>query len=226
MELKDKVVVITGSSSGLGKTLAQKFIETDSRVVISSRNSEDLEDVSKELGVTKFVADVTKEEDIKNLAEFAVLKFGRIDIWVNNAGIWIPHDTFENMDLKRVHDMVEVNLFGTIYGSKYAYLQMKKQQQGVIVNIISTSALTGRAGSSGYCASKYAATGFTKSIQLETSGTGIKIIAVYPGGMQTHLFDEKLPKDIDDYMEPSDVADKIIDNLKKPEPELEMIIKK
>lgn len=117
-------------------------------------------------------------------------------------------------------------MFGTIYGSKAALIQMKKQNSGTIVNILSTSALEGRLGSSGYGASKYAALGFTKSLRLEGDESGVKTVAVYPGGMQTHLFDEQRPENYDQYMDPKIVAEKVVANLEQEDPEEELIIKR
>ncbi|KKW11829.1 MAG: Short-chain dehydrogenase/reductase SDR [Candidatus Jorgensenbacteria bacterium GW2011_GWB1_49_9] len=226
MTIKDKVIVITGASRGLGRALTDVFAKEGAKLILSSRQGDAFENESRELGAGFFPADVTDESQVAKLADFAVQKFGRIDVWINNAGIWIPHAPIEEMDLKRVHDMVEVNLFGTIHGSKAALIQMKKQGSGTIINILSTSALEGRAGSSGYCASKYAAVGFTESLRLEAQPENIKVLAVYPGGMQTHLFDEQKPADYDKYMAPDFVAEAIIGNLKKENPEEELIIRR
>ena len=226
MIIKDKVVVITGASRGLGRVLALAFAKEGARLVLSSRSVDELEKMRRELEAEFFPADVTKANEINELADFAVQKFGRIDVWINNAGIWMPHAPIEEMDWERVHNLVEVNLFGTVYGSKAALIQMKKQQSGTIINIISVSALQGRPRSSGYCASKYAADGFTKSLRLEAQPENIKVLAVYPGGMKTGIFDEEKPADYDKYMEPDFVAETIIGNLKKENPEEELIIRR
>ena len=226
MELKDKVVVITGSSKGLGRALAYAFTEKGAKVVVNARNKNELIEVANDMGALPVVADVTEEKEVLVLADAVIDKYGRIDIWINNAGIWMPHAPIEKMDWKIAHDLIEVNLFGTIYGSKAALVQMRKQGSGVIVNIISTSGLQGRPDSSGYCASKYAARGFTESLRAETANSNIKVIAAYPGGMKTHLFDEQKPSDIDSYMEPEFVADKIIQNLMQENPEEELIVRR
>ncbi len=226
MNIQDKVVVITGSSKGLGKSLAYAFAEKGARVVVNARNKNELIEVANDVKVFPVVADVTKEEEVLALATTVINQYGRIDIWINNAGVWMPHAPIEEMDWKMVHDLMEVNLFGTIYGSRAALIQMRKQDSGMIVNIISTSGLQGRPDSSGYCASKYAARGFTESLRAETKNSNIKVIAVYPGGMKTHLFDEQKPSDIDKYMEPEFVADKILQNLMQDNPEEELIIKR
>ena len=225
MELKNKVVVITGGTSGLGKALALAFRKNDANVVVCTRDESQLTGLSEE-GIMGIKADVTVESELKNLAETVTEKFGRLDIWVNNAGIWLPHAPIEETDWTRAHEVMEVNLFGTVYGSKVALIQMRKQDFGSIVNIISTSGLEGREGGSAYCASKYAVDGFTKSLRKEVEETDIIVFSVYPGGMRTNLFDEKKPENYADYMEPSFVADKIVENLKSDTPKEELVIRR
>jgi len=224
MELKNKVIVITGGSKGLGKALALSFIKEGSKVIVCSNNKKELRDLPKEIEWIK--ADVTKEKDMAKIIKFTLKKFGELDFWINNAGIWMPHLPIEEVDWKRAHDLIEVNLFGTVYGSKVALNQMRKQGSGMIVNILSTSALEGKLNETAYCSSKFAAMGFTKSLKREVEGTDVKVLAVYPGGMKTNLFDEKKPDNYDKYMEPSFVADKIIENIKKDIPEEELILKR
>ena len=224
--MENKVVVITGASRGLGKAIAQVLASKKAKVVVSGRDKKDLQQVAKEIGATAIVADVTKEKDVLKLAYDVVAKFGQIDIWVNNAGIWLPRAPIEEVDMKRAHDMFEVNLFGTVYGARAALAQMRKQGHGTILNIVSTSALTGRPLSSMYSASKYAARGFTDSLREEIKGEGITVIGAYPGGIKTHLFDEKIPDDYSDYMTPESVAQKIVENLEKTIPETEIIIRR
>jgi NAD(P)-dependent dehydrogenase (short-subunit alcohol dehydrogenase family) len=225
MELKNKVVIITGGTKGLGKAIATAFMKNEAKVVVCSHNEDEFENLRKE-GYFAVKADVTKEEELKNLLEITKEKFGRVDIWVNNAGIWLPHLPIEQTNWGRAHEVLEVNLFGTVYGSKIALSQMRDQGFGIIVNILSTSALEGKLNETAYCASKFAAMGFTKSLRKEVDGINIKVLAVYPGGMKTNLFDEKKPENYDEYMEPSFVTEKIIENLIKESPEEELIIRR
>jgi len=224
MELKNKIVVITGGTKGLGKALALSFLKENAKVIICAQNEDELINTPK--GILGIRADVTKESDLKNLVEITIEKFKEIDIWINNAGIWLPHLPIEETDWKRAHDLIEVNLFGTVYGSKIALAQMRKQNFGTIVNIISTSGLEGKINETAYCASKFAVNGFTESLKKEVDGKKIKVISIYPGGMQTNLFDEKKPENYNEYMDPLFVAEKIIENLKKETSEEKLIIKR
>ncbi len=224
MELKNKVVVITGGTKGLGKALSLRFLKEGSRVVVCSKNDDELKNLEENIIGIK--ADVTKEDEMQNIVNFVQEKFGKLDIWINNAGIWLPHMPIETTDWKRAHDLMEVNLFGVVYGSKVALSQMRKQGFGSIINILSTSALEGKMNETAYCASKFAAMGFTKSLRKEVNGKNIKVMAIYPGGMQTNLFDEKKPENYGEFMSPDYVAGKIVENLKKDIPEEELIIKR
>ncbi|MFA5936394.1 MAG: SDR family oxidoreductase [Candidatus Paceibacterota bacterium] len=224
MQLKDKTVVITGGTKGLGKSMALSFLENNAKVVVCSR--EEARPVDLDERIIWLKADVTKEDELQKIVEFVKEKFGKLDIWINNAGIWLPHLPIEETDWRRAYDLVEVNLFGTVYGSKVALSQMRKQGFGIIVNILSTSALYGKVNETAYCSSKFAANGFTKSLMKEVDGKNIRVFPVYPGGMQTNLFDEKRPEDYNEYMDPKSVASKIIENIKNDFLEEELIIKR
>ncbi len=228
--IKNKVVVITGASRGLGKALTVILAARGAKLVISGRSAKDLEEVAKETNAIPVTVDVTKEGDVANLAKVAISKFGHINIWINNAGLWLPKAPVESLNIKRAHELIEVNLFGTMYGSREAIICMKesisakKIKKGMIVNIVSTSALQGRAGQSAYAASKHAAKGFTDSIREELLASGISVVGVYPGGIKTSLFDEKKPEDFKDFMTPESVAEKIVQNLEKDQPDIEQVL--
>ncbi len=132
----------------------------------------------------------------------------------------------KEIDMNRFHEMMEINLFRVFFGSKHALIQMEKQKSGLIVTILSTAALKGRENSSAYCASKSAAHGFVKVLKIEAEKNNIKVMSIFPGGMQTNFFDEDKPQDYLDLMDPKSVADKVIENLKKENPEEELIIKR
>ncbi|MBI3120208.1 MAG: SDR family oxidoreductase [Candidatus Kerfeldbacteria bacterium] len=225
MEIQNAVTVITGASRGLGKSLAKTFIQRGAKVILCSNNEEELKMIAHELGGMPVLCDVTDEQQVLHVADVATKVFGRLDLWINNAGIWIPHMPADEMDLSKVHQMVEVNLFGTIHGCRAALSIMKPQHHGAIVNILSTSALRGRPGSSGYCASKYAAVGFTKSLRMEVAPE-IRVFGVYPGGMKTEIFGQFRPEGYDHFMDPDAFAEKVVENLCSENPEEEFVIER
>jgi NAD(P)-dependent dehydrogenase (short-subunit alcohol dehydrogenase family) len=222
MELKNKVVIITGGTKGLGKAMALSFIEEGAHVLVCARNQEELDSLPENIIGIK--ADVTKEDELDNLLEYAIKKFGQIDIWINNAGLWLPHSQTEDFDMDKVKKMFDVNVFGTMNGCRVALRYMKEKNIGTIINIISDSALLGRPMSSMYCASKWAINGYTKSIKEENEN--ISVIAIYPGAMKTDIFGDSKPENFDNFMEVEYVSDLIIENIKKEKPEEELIIQK
>jgi NAD(P)-dependent dehydrogenase (short-subunit alcohol dehydrogenase family) len=226
MDLKDKVVVITGGSQGFGKALAKFLSEEDSQVIISSHEKDDLGSASKELGVDNFLANVTSMEDIKRLGEYAFKKYGMIDIWINNAGIHIAPSLVEDVDIRKLRRLFDVNFFGYFFGCQLALSYMKKRKAGVIINVNSTAGLDGKPGISAYSSSKFAIKGLTESIRKEIRDPNIKIYQIFPGGMQTDIYKEKYPDDFGDYMAVDLVAKKVVDNLKAESPEIDLIIKR
>ncbi|MCF7834326.1 MAG: SDR family oxidoreductase [Candidatus Pacebacteria bacterium] len=226
MELKDKIIVVTGGSQGFGKELARSFINNGSKVIISSHGKESLELTANELSTDSFIADVTSFDDIKKLGEYVVQKYGKIDIWINNAGIQIAPSLIEEVDIKKLHHLFDVNFFGYFYGCQVALTQMKKQNSGLIININSTAGLDGKPEISAYSSSKFAIKGLTESIRKEVKDFNIQVYGIFPGGMQTDIYKEKYPEDIKEYMEIDTVAEKVINNLKSDNPEIDFIIKR
>ena len=226
MVLQDKVIVITGGSQGFGKALAEAFKNEKANVIISSHDKDNLELTAKDLSVDYFPADVTSHEDLKKLGEYAAKKYGRIDFWINNAGIQIAPSLIENIDITKLHLLFEVNFFGYVYGTQVALSYMKKQNSGVILNVNSTAGLEGKPELSAYSSSKFAIRGLTESVRKEVKDFKIGIFGVFPGGMQTDIYKEKYPSDINDYMKVDTVVEKVIANLKSEKPEADLIIKR
>ena len=226
MTLQEKVIVITGASQGFGKALAKALKQENAQVVISSHDKENLEQTAQELSIDHFLADVTSFDNVKKLGEYVVGKYEKIDFWINNAGVQIAPSFIEDVDIKKLHNLFEINFFGYFYGCQIAISQMKKQKSGVIININSTAGLDGKPEISAYSSSKFAIKGLTESIRREVKDLDIKILGVFPGGMQTDIYKEKYPDDLKDYMEVDTVVEKVIANLKSENPEIDFIIKR
>ncbi len=226
MNLSDKIIVITGGAKGLGRALAMNLLAKKAKVIICDNNEAELRKTAGEIGAIAHVADVTDELQLSAVVEKAVSQFGRIDIWINNAGIWMPPVSIENLDMDKAEKLININLLGTIKGVKVASKHMKSQGSGTLVNIISTTAFDGVNGSSGsmYVASKYALRGFTNVLRDELKDSGIDVLAVYPGGMKTDIFNEAKPSNLDQFMPVETVAEKIVANLELPDPKAELII--
>lgn len=224
MELKDKVIVITGGTRGLGKAMALGFLEYEAKVIVCSREEKRPEDLDEKVLWIK--TDVTKENEMKNLADEVVEKFGKLDIWINNAGIGMDHESIEEVDSTLAHKVMEVNFFGTFFGSRSVMKYMKKQKSGTIINIISSRAFDPSPLSSVYSSSKWAVRGFTELLRKNFGMENVSVIGIYPAGMQTDFFGKNKPIDYENYMESEFVANKIIENLKKEKPKEELIIRR
>lgn len=222
--MNSKVIVTTGASRGLGKMLSKGLVDKGAKVIISGDHGEELEATAGEIGARAIIADVTKLENVRTLADQVVSEFGKIDIWINNAGIWLPRAVVEDADLEQSKKVFDVNFFGTLNGCRAVLPHMKKEKGGTILNVISASALGPRPNSAIYAASKWAERGFTDSLREEVRSFGIKVVGVYPGGIKTELFHDSKPAEYDNYMDPADVAQKIIENLTRESPEEEQII--
>lgn len=223
MEPSSPVVVITGAGRGLGKALADGYAARQAKLVLADVRQEEVAAVASALQAVPVVVDVTDEGRMEHLAQTALEHFGRIDCWINNAGIWMPHAPIEEQEVKRMRDLLEVNFFGTLYGSRAAYVRMRKHG-GTIINILSIRVLEPKIGTTGYAASKAAATAMTKTLRMEAAAYGIRVFGVYPARIHTQLFEEKMPESFDDHMDPAHVAERIIVNAESSNPELDLVI--
>ncbi|MCR4677460.1 MAG: SDR family oxidoreductase [Lachnospiraceae bacterium] len=192
LKLKDKVVMITGSTGGVGEALVKAFAEEGCKLAISSTKQEKLDNLLKEVKIDSaklltFVVDVTKEEQVKNMVEKTVEKFGSLDVQVNNAGYEGLSLPIDNQTMENIMNVYNVNVFGPMFGMKYAIQQMKKQKSGAIVNISSQASCTGAATMSAYVSSKHAALGLSKCAALEVAELGIHINCIGPGPIDTPM---------------------------------------
>ena len=182
--LKDKVVIITGASSGIGEAMAKCYAESGAKVVLGARSEDKLKALTEEIHAkggeaTYCAVDVVNEQECKALIDKAIEVFGRIDILICNAGISM-RAIFDDVDLKVLHRLMDVNFWGTVNCSKYAlpYLQATK---GSLVGISSVAGLHGLPGRTGYSASKYAMTGFLETVRIENLKKGLHVMVACPG---------------------------------------------
>lgn len=202
MDFKNKVVVITGASSGIGKAAAAKFSKSGAKVVLVSRRKHKLEELAKDLSKLNTetlvcACDVSDKLQVKKMAQSVLEKFHRIDILVNNAGFAIL-GSVNDLSLEEIESQMATNYFGMVYCIKEFLPKMKEQNKGHIVNVASVAGSFGLPGIASYCASKYAMLGFSEGLKHELTNTGIGITVVSPIMVRTNFFDhpsfEKIPK--------------------------------
>lgn len=201
----EKVIMIAGGSDGLGKEIARLLVKGNT-VVILSPTQEKVEKAADELDCDWAVADVSEWEMNCRVVEEVMEKYQRIDVLINCAGIWLEGELEDN-DPAKIKRVLEINTLGTILLTKAVLPQMKKQKAGLIINIISQAGLYQRPGKPVYTASKWALTGFTKSLQQELKGSGVRMSGVYPGKMNTGMFAKAgVAKEMDNAVSPVEVA--------------------
>lgn len=185
MRLKDKVVIITGASSGIGRACAEEFAKRGALVVLAARQYVKLCEIAQEIHEKYKVktlvvqVDVSQEEDCKLLINQTLATFGQIDVLINNAGISM-RALFKDLDLAVLRQVMDINFWGTVYCTKYAIEEILKQE-GSIVGVSSIAGFKGLPGRTGYSASKFAMNGFLESLRNENLKNNLHVMLACPG---------------------------------------------
>jgi short-subunit dehydrogenase len=221
--MKDKVVVITGASSGIGRALAEKYARMGAKVVMAARSVGQLDLIASSLAfegadVYAVPTDVSLENDCCELISKTIARYGRLDILINNAGISM-RALFEDVDMDVIRKLMDVNFWGTVYCTKYALPHILKSK-GSVVGVISIAGYTGLPGRTGYSASKYAVRGFLETLRVENMKKGLHVLIAAPGFTGTNIRKTALkvdgsvqgvtPRDETGMMTTEQVAEKII----------------
>ena len=190
MNFKDKVVVITGASSGIGEALVYEFGAQGARVVMGARREEKLAQIAEKLQKQGIqcafrATDVTQEADCQALIALAVERFGGVDILICNAGLSM-RALFDDVDLQVLKRLMDVNFWGAVYCTKYA-LPYIQASHGTIVGVSSVAGLHGLPGRTGYSASKYALEGFLETVRIENLKKKVHVMIAAPGFTATNV---------------------------------------
>src|SRR6201994_3202886 len=190
--MDNRVVLVTGALSGIGRAAAVAFAKKGANVVVTGRRDEAGKTLAEELrslgSEAEFVnADVRKEDDVRALVDETVARFGRLDVAVNNAGTEGRPGLITNQTAETYAATFDTNVLGVILSMKYEVRVMQRQGSGSIINISSTYGHEGAAGASVYVGSKHAVEGITKSVALEVAKSGIRVNAVAPGPTDTGM---------------------------------------
>jgi short-subunit dehydrogenase len=196
--MRNKVVIITGASSGIGKALAFVFGQNGSKIVITGRDSAKLESTQIELNLAgidtlAIVADVSIENDNKTVVDKTIAHFGKIDILINNAGITM-RALFNDADTDVIKKVMDINFYGMVYATKYALPEIIKSQ-GSIIGISSIAGYRGLPGRTGYSASKFAMQGFLESLRTELLKKNVHVLVACPGFTTSNIRNSALSAD-------------------------------
>lgn len=197
-QIAGQVVVITGASSGIGRCTAEYLASQGARVVVTARRAEVLDDLvgqieSKGGDAVAVPGDITLKDDLRAVAKAAVDRFGRVDTWVNNAGVYIQ-GRIQDITLEEFRRVLDVNVVGTINGTQAALEVMLPQGSGVIVQVSSIAGRRGVPYTTPYSASKSALDGFTEALRAELWGSGVHFSIVYPQTVDTPIFQQSRGK--------------------------------
>ncbi|WP_419803097.1 SDR family oxidoreductase [Mucilaginibacter sp.] len=207
--LQDKVIIITGASSGIGEATALLLAEQGAKVVLGARRIDRLEALAKRISevggeASYAVADVKKREDLSNLVKLACDKYGRLDVLISNAGI-APTSLLEELRVEDWEDMIDVNIKGVLYGIAAALPVFRKQGFGHFVNTASTAGLITKPTMSVYSGTKFAVRAISEGLRQE-AGPNLRVTIITPGFVQTNLADS---------MTNPEVKAQIVDSMEK-----------
>jgi len=233
MDIKNKVVIITGATSGIGEACAAVFGREGAKVVITGRNQLKLDNTLVNLqkaGVEciGILADAGVEEDNRKIADETINKWGRIDILINNAGISM-RALFEDLDMDVFRKVMDTNFWGTVYATKYCLPEILKSQ-GSIIGVSSINGFRGTPARTAYTASKFAMNGFFESLRTEVMKRGVHVLVVCPGFTSSNIRNIALtadgtsqgesPREEDKMMSAEEVAIEILKATKKKKRDL------
>ncbi len=199
--LKEKSIIITGGAMGLGYATAELFAEQGAYLTLVDYNEEKLKEAKKELSkkysdakILTVVADVSKEDQVKNYVDKALKEYSRIDGLYNNAGIEGETASLTEYNIDAFKKVIDINLMGVYYGMRYVIPVMQKQKYGRIVNVASVAGIRGVKNETPYVASKHAVSGMTKNAALEYGQYGIMTNAIAPGAIVTPMVEAAFKK--------------------------------
>ena len=235
--MKNKLVIVTGASSGIGKACAIAFAKKGANLVLAARSADKLNEISREISllgveVLCIPTDVSKEADCKILMEKTLDKFGRIDVLVNNAGISM-RAAFADLDLQVLKKVMDVNFWGSVYCTRYA-IKSLLENKGSVVGVSSIAGYKGLPGRTGYSSSKFAMHGFLEALRIENLKKDLHVLLACPGFTASNIRNSALaadgssqgetPRDEQKMMQPEEVADAIVEAVIKRKDRLTLTV--
>ena len=202
MEYRDKVVIVTGGTKGIGEGCVRVFVDAGSRVVFCARKQDESDKLLAELnaqgkGEAHFIkCDVSKTDEIRNLIDETIKRFGGIDCLINNAGWHPPHKPIDDFSIDEFRDLLDLNLVSIFAACKFALPHLRKTK-GNIINMSSLVGAMGQLHATTYVATKGAITAFTKALAIDEAEHGVRVNSVSPGNIYTPLWQRAIDDSAD-----------------------------
>ncbi len=223
-DLKEKLVLITGGAMGMGRAMAERFLDEGARVVITDINQEALDRTVKKLSekgeVRGYISNVSKIDDMERLKERVHSEMGKVDVLVNNAGI-VLGGTFWELTYDQIKKIIDVDLYGVVFMTRIFIGDLLEKGEGHIVNLASAAGLLGVPRLVPYCTSKFGVVGFSESLRLELEALGydkIKVTAVCPSYVSTGMFEGAKPPKFTRFIRPETMGRLIVEAVKEDKP--------
>ena len=225
MDIKNKNIVVTGASDGIGRCTAIKLAAAGSNLALVARTQEKLDELRQELSAKypqqKFIAypcDLCQLDQIKSTVQKIISDFENIHVLLNIAGIWVKMSPIEEANPDDIQKIIQTNLIGLIQIVNQLMPNLKKQEEAIIINDSSRSGYLAQPGQTIYAASKFGVTGFTEVLKVDLNGTNVRVAGIYQGGTNTQLFSKanEVDKPRDNFTDPNDLADVIVFMLTRP----------
>ncbi len=213
MNLKDKIVVLTGAGSGIGRALAQQLAVEGAILILNDNKSETLAETIETVNgkVTPHVFDVSKREAWESFATEVIQQYGHVDVVINNAGVALGEISVKEVTIEQMEWLMGINYWGVVYGTKSFLPHLLQRPEASVVNISSVFGLAGIANQATYCSSKFAVRGFTESLRMEMlqHKTNVCVTTVHPGGIKTNIARDARNNDPQSHKEMAKNFDKV-----------------
>ncbi len=189
---KNKVVVVTGAGSGMGKEMAIQLAKAGAKLALNDWNPETLSETVTLLGlesdhILTHAFDVGNREKVYDFAAQVIQRFGQVDVVINNAGIALAPTTIERTNYEDFEKIVNINMWGMIYGTKAFLPHLKERPSGAVANVSSVFGMMGYPSQGPYVTTKFAIRGFTETLRIELKNTKITVSSIHPGGIKTNI---------------------------------------
>lgn len=223
MTLRNKVVVVTGASDGIGREVALRLAKENVKLALVARNKEKLDDTVKKVSdngspnAIAYTCDLLDNRQIDETVKKIITHFKEVDALVNIAGVWQKMNYLENISDEEIDKVISTNLSALIHITRHMLPHLKEQKEAAIINLSSRSGVQALPGQTIYCASKWGVRGFTEVLKEDLKDTTVRVAGIYPAGIRTRILEKAGdPIATHEFTDPKDIAEVVVFMLSRP----------